>query len=321
MVSDLMLATGAALPAIGLGTWKSADQLVYDAVIHAIGCGYRHIDCAPIYGNEQVIGRALNDCLNQQRVMREQLWVTSKLWCNSLAPEQVEPALKQTLSDLQLDYLDLYLIHWPIAFKHEVGLGIPESDDAFIPLDQLPLSATWAAMESLVAKGYVKQIGVSNFSPNKLTALLHDANIAPAVNQVECHPYLSQELLLTFCQTHGIHVTAYSPLASHDRPHHMRQQQEPALLDNAVILAIAESHRATAAQIILAWQLARGISVIPKSTTPSRIEENFGATALVLTDEDIAQINRLNLDFRYIDERICWGFNDSTTYRADGFWD
>jgi alcohol dehydrogenase (NADP+) len=209
----------AAMPAIGLGTWKAAPGEVGAAVRSALQLGYRHIDCAAIYGNEAEIGAALHAALQQGGLAREQLWITSKLWNDCHEPGQVRPALERTLADLQLSWLDLYLIHWPVA--HRPGVLMPSAAADQIPLERLPLHHTWAAMEELVDAGLVRRIGVSNWSAAKLAALLPHCRIRPAVNQVERHPWLQQGELLSFCRGQGITLTAYSPLGSPERagPH------------------------------------------------------------------------------------------------------
>ncbi|PSQ85810.1 MAG: aldehyde oxidoreductase [Bacteroidetes bacterium QH_2_63_10] len=207
---------GDELPVIGLGTWKSAPGEVYDAVKHALDTGYRHLDCAPIYGNEAEVGRGLSASIETGVVDREDVWVTSKLWNDAHRPEHVRPALESTLEDLQLETLDLYLMHWPVALTR--GTDMPESPDDFVPLDDVPLSETWAAMEELVDEGLARHIGVSNFNVPKLRRLMDAADYAPEMNQVEMHPYLPQRDLLAFAEEHDVPLTAYSPLGSKDRP-------------------------------------------------------------------------------------------------------
>ena len=179
------------MPALGLGTWKSAPGDVYKAVKIAIKTGYRHIDCAPVYGNEKEVGKAVSECIADGMVKRSDLWITSKLWNNQHAKTDVVPALKQTLSDLNITYLDLFLIHWPIALKKNIMF--PQSGKDMISLKEIPLTETWKGMEEAVDAGLARHIGVSNFGINNLTKILNSARIRPEVNQVECHPYLQQD--------------------------------------------------------------------------------------------------------------------------------
>ena len=204
------------MPALGLGTWLSEPGEVYDAVKTAIKEGYRHIDCASIYGNEKEVGQALKECMSDGTVTRSEMWITSKLWSNMHAKEDVVPAIKQSLKDLQLDYLDLYLIHWAVALKK--NSMYPQSANNLVSLNEIPLTETWEGMEVAKNEGLTKHIGVSNFGKNNLNKLIVNAKLKPEMNQVECHPYFQQEDLFAFCKQHEIHLTAYSPLGSFGRP-------------------------------------------------------------------------------------------------------
>ncbi len=304
------------MPALGLGTWKSEPGEVYNAVKIAIKEGYRHIDCAPIYGNEKEIGQALAECIAEGIVSRADLWITSKLWNTAHTKADVIPALKQTLSDLQIDYMDLYLIHWPVSLKK--GVFIPQSAEDLVSLDEIPISETWEAMEEAMEMGLVKHIGVSNFGKKNLESLISASKIKPEMNQVESHPYLQQEDLFSFCKANEIHFTAYSPLGSSDRPDVLKAQNEPNLLDDAVIGEIAKSKNSTPAQVLISWALHRGSSVIPKSVNSDRISQNFQAEQLNLTDDEMKSITRLDKDFRYITGQF-WVF-DGGPYTLEDVW-
>ncbi|MEB3172694.1 MAG: aldo/keto reductase [Cyanobacteriota bacterium] len=296
-MQQITLANGARLPALGLGTWKAQPGAVGSAVRTALELGYRHIDCAAIYGNESEIGTALAGALGDGVARREELWITSKLWNDSHGSDDVRPALERTLADLQLNYLDLYLIHWPVVHRRGVLMASEASEQ--IPLEQLPLSQTWAAMEALVDAGLVRQIGVSNCSTAKLAALLPHCRIQPAMNQVERHPWLQQPALLAFCQQQGIAVTAYSPLGS-------PAAGGPApLLDEPVINTIAAAHKASPAQVLLAWGLASGTAVIPKSVNTARLADNLAAAELQLSAAELQQIALLDRGRRFVDGSFC----------------
>ncbi len=199
-MKTLSFANGDTMPILGLGTWKSRSEDVYDAVRVAIQASYRHIDCAMIYGNESAVGRAVNDAIAAGEVTRQELWITSKLWNNSHQEERVVPALEKTLADLQLYYLDLYLIHWPVAVRHDVLVAKEAAD--YISLKNLPLTSTWRGMEQAQQQGLARHIGVSNFAQHHLEEILRESRIPPAINQIELHPYLQQKDLETFCQQH-----------------------------------------------------------------------------------------------------------------------
>lgn len=305
------------IPILGLGTWKSEPGEVYEAVKEAIRLGYRHIDCASAYGNEAEIGQALSECFKEKLVTRDEMWITSKLWNDAHAPDDVGPALNKSLSDLQLSYLDLYLIHWPIALKK--GVPFPKSAGDMIPLDDLPISKTWEAMESMVDKGLCRHIGVSNFSVAKLRRLHDGARIKPEMNQIELHPYLQQAAMLDFCSKNKIHITAYSPLGSPDRPSFLKAEDEPILLEDSTIATIAERHNATPAQVLISWAIHRGTVVIPKSINSDRMKQNLDAVDVSLTKEDMEDIAGIDRNRRYIDGEF-WAF-EGGSYSIANIWD
>lgn len=297
-MKKLKFANGDLWDQIGLGTWKSKPGEVGAAIISAIEAGYRHIDCAAIYLNEPEIGEALKHCFEKGIVKRNELQITSKLWNNAHRKNEVLPALQKTLADLQLDYLDVYIIHWPVAIKNSVVSATVAEE--YIPLSEIPVAETWSAMEELKSAGLVKHIGVSNFSQKKLADLLTKCNIKPEVNQVELHPYLQQQALFDFCKSNQILMTAYSPLGSKDRSESMRRSDEPDLFKDQVINEIAKSHHATAGQILIAWHVNRGNVVIPKSNNPQRQKENLKASEINLSDDEMHRIEKLERHYRFI---------------------
>jgi alcohol dehydrogenase (NADP+) len=302
-MKKLTFNNGDKIDAIGLGTWKSDPGKVGDAVKAALKVGYRHIDCAAVYGNEKEVGSALKESFSAYDINREDVWITSKLWNTAHKPEDVKPALKQTLSDLQLETLDLYLIHWPIAFKPGLE-GFPQSDSDYLSLDEVPLIETWEAMLEAKNEGLIKHAGVSNFSIKKLKDLSSKTESAPEINQIELHPYLQQWDMLDYCSDNNILVTAYSPLGSSDRPDSMKADDEPSLLENEVIHNVANKHDATPAQVLIKWAVERDTIVIPKSTNAGRIEENLKSAELNLDDEDMSKIKSLDIPYRYLDGKV-----------------
>ena len=286
------------MPAIGLGTWKSEKGKVEEAVKIALNEGYRHIDCAATYGNEAEIGNAFSEVFSEGKIKREEVWVTSKLWNDSHRKEDVIPALKQTLKDLQLEYLDLYLIHWPVAFKK--GVGFPEKDEDYLSLEEVPVIETWNAMIEAKNQGLVKHIGVSNFSSKKLEDLMSKTDDHPELNQVELHPFLQQDSLLEYCKKNNIHLTAYSPLGSGDRMQEMKAKNEPSLLEEPVIKKIAEKHSASPGQVLIKWSVERGTAVIPKSTSKGHIISNLESDKIALDSKDMEEIKKLDRHFRYV---------------------
>ena len=311
------IGNGGRIPALGLGTWKSAPGEVGAAVREAIRVGFRHVDCAPLYGNEAEIGSALASAVAAGEAKRGDLWITSKLWNSCHKREDVIPALRRTLADLQLEYLDLYLIHWPVA--HKPGVLYAKTGADFLGPDEAPIGETWAAMEEAVALGLCRNIGVSNFTVAKMERLSRTATIVPAANQVESHPYFPQDELLQYCNKHGIVFTAFAPLGSGDRPARVRNEGDPVLLDDPVVKSIAGTRGVTPAQVLLAWAVQRGTSAIPKSANPVRIAQNFAAASLELGSDEMAAIAGIDRNYRFFKGTL-WTF-DGSPYSQEWLWD
>ena len=314
-MKSLTLRDGNIIPAFGLGTWKSPKGEVRKAVKEAIRVGYRHIDAAWIYQNEQEVGQGIADALQENSLAREELFVTSKLWNAFHTPEDVEKGCKETLTALGLDYLDLYLMHWPVAFKPGDKHNSPED---FYSIDELPLSKTFNAMLKLREQGLIKSAGVSNCGLSMLKSLVAESDDIPAMNQVELHPYNPQPDLLDYCRKQNIAVTAYSPLGSSDRPDSMKAKDEPPLLENEVVGAIAQKENLTPAQVLIAWALSRDTAVIPKSTNASRIAENLAGAEHSLSAESKAALDGIDVRYRYV-EVESW-FLPGVTYKGESFW-
>ncbi|EIM80886.1 Aldo/keto reductase [Stereum hirsutum FP-91666 SS1] len=278
------------IPQIGLGTWLSEPKEVEYAVEWAVKAGYRHLDCAMVYENQDEVGAALKKVI-PSIVKREDLFITSKLWNTSHRPENAEPELDDTLKQLGVDYLDLYLIHWPCAFPGPYTNGLFPPHPTIpnqIALDmEVSLVDTWKKMIELQKTGKVKTIGVSNFTIEYIKAITKATGVKPVVNQVEAHPLLPQDDLVAFCKEEGIHLTAYSPLGNN-------LAGKTKLVDYPAVKEVADKLGATTAQVLVAWGAYRGYSVIPKSVKEERIKSNF--KQIVLSPEDYEKISAIGKD-------------------------
>jgi diketogulonate reductase-like aldo/keto reductase len=280
---------GGAIPALGFGTSLSDREKTRDAVKTAVEVGFRHLDAAERYRNEAQVGAALTELFAEKTVRREDLFVTTKLWNNNHRPERVKPALQASLTRLGLDSVDLYLVHTPFAFKPGDDQDPREPHGAVSYDDGVTLEETWAAMEDLVDERLSAAIGLSDIGADQAQEIIETARIRPAVVEVEAHPYHPQLELQELCAAHQIILLAFASLG---------HALEPRLLDDAVIVSIAQRLDKTPAQVLLAWGIQRGSAVLTSSVRPERISENFDVTAL--PDEAIQEINEcLTTRFRF----------------------
>ncbi|MDF2376144.1 MAG: aldo/keto reductase [Verrucomicrobiales bacterium] len=300
---------GGQFPTIGLGTWKIPDEVLPTLIPDAVEVGYRHFDCACDYGNEPAVGEGIKNAISGGKVSRDDLWITSKLWNTYHEPKHVRAACERSLNDLGLEELDLYLIHFPITlayvpFEERYPPGWffdPEAENPSMKHIDVPYADTWGAMEELVDAGLVKRIGVCNLGTAMLRDLKSYARIQPAVNQVEMHPYLTQDNLLRYCQDAGIAVTAFSPFgASSYVPLSMADENE-SLFDDPVIQEIGKAHRKTVGQVALRWGVQRGTVTIPKTQTVAHLRENLDIYDFELSEGEMLTIDQMNRDRRFND--------------------
>lgn len=283
---------GRLYPQFGLGTWQSPENQVYQAVKDAIDIGYRHIDCAYVYGNEVGIGKAIAAKVEDGTVKSSELYITGKLWCDAHRPDLVERQARLSLKRLQRKSFELYLVHWPQALKRGAN---PDGSLIFSDVDYLD---TWKAMEKLLDNCIARSIGVSNFNEEQLKRLVENCKVLPVTNQVECHPYLLQDSLFKYCESKDIVITAYSPLGAPNSLY--RKADDPKVLEDSKVKEIAEKHKKSPAQVLIRYQLDQGHIAIPKSVNKSRIEENINVFDFKLDCEDMAALQSLNRNLRSV---------------------
>jgi D-xylose reductase len=308
----ITLPGGDQMPVVGLGLWKVPRTAAPHVVERALCTGYRHLDSACDYGNEAEVGAGIRAALKAGACRRDELWVTSKLWNTYHDPEHVRPAAERTLRDLGLDYLDLYLIHFPIPqqfvpFDHRYPPGWVADPGAPRPQMRfagVPLADTWRAMEQLVAAGLVRNIGVCNYNTALLRDLLSYARVRPAVLQVELHPYLGQPKLVRFCHDAGIAVTGFSPLGALSYVSIGMAGEGESVLDQPVVKAAAARHGKTPAQVVLRWGVQRGTAIVPKTTRPDRLAENLALFDFDLSADEMAAISALDRGRRFNDPGV-----------------
>lgn len=295
-VPILTLNDGTKMPGLGLGTYTSTGGDCQRSVKDAIDAGYRHFDTAYFYENEEEVGKAIREKIAQGVIKREDVYIVTKLWCHFHDPERVEYACRKSLKNFGLDYVDLYLMHWPYGYEYEGdNIMFPINASANVNLSDVDYIDTWKAMEKLVDLGLTKSIGVSNFNSEQIDRLLSVARIKPVHNQIECHPGLNQKKLIKFCKDRDIVVTAYCPLG---RPEPARKH--PSFLFDAKVKAIGDKYNKTPAQIILKYLVEIGAVPIPKSVTKERIQQNIDIFDFELSPDDHKVMDSYNEGKRLI---------------------
>jgi alcohol dehydrogenase (NADP+) len=307
--------TGARIPAIGLGTFGSdrfSGETIAEAVQIAISVGYRHIDCAAVYGNEHLIGPVLRDAL-ASGIKREDLWITSKLWNDKHAEADVIPAFENSLRDLQLEYLDLYLIHWPFPNYHAPKVSVSSRDPNAKPYIHENFMKTWRQLELLVDRGLVRHIGTSNMTIPKLKLLLRDARIKPACNEMELHPHFQQPELFQYVVENGIVPIGYSPIGSPRRPDRDKTASDTVDIEDPVIVRIAQRLKVHPAYVCVAWAVQHGHIPIPFSVKREQIESNLhAAISTPLTEAEMMEIKGIDKNCRLIKGQVfLWKENQS----------
>jgi alcohol dehydrogenase (NADP+) len=312
LIPKVALYTGDKIPRIGLGTFGSdsvSAETIAETVKKAIYAGYRHIDCASVYGNEKNIGYVLKEIFKSGFLKREDLWITSKVW-NDMH-DKVADSCRQSLADLQIDYLDLYLVHWPFPNYHPPQCAVTSRNPNAKPYIHESYMKTWRQMEKLVDEGLVRNVGTSNMTIPKLALLLKDAKIKPVCNEMELHPHFQQPELFEFCLKHNIQPIAYCPLGSPGRPERDRTPEDTVDLEDEVLIGIAGRLNATPAQVAIKWAIQRGQIPIPFSV--NHFFENLEAVVHVhLTDKDMQEISKIDKHCRLIKGQVfLWKENQS----------
>lgn len=305
-VPSVTLANGANIPAIGLGTFGSdhhSPTQVAAAVKEAIQLGYRLIDCASVYGNEKEIGAVFEELFRSNIIQRKDLTVTSKAWNNQHG--DIIGACKQSLADLHLDYLDLYLVHWPFPNHHAQGVCVDSRDPHAVPYIHEQYMKTWSAMEQLVQMGLVRNIGTSNMSIPKMKLLLRDCHIKPAVNEMELHPHFQQRELFEFLRTNSIQPIGFCPIGSPGRPERDKTPEDTSPIQDPILIEIAQHHHVHPAVICIKWAVQNGQIPIPFSVKPANLRMNLlSVTKDPLTPEEMQHIRGIDKNCRLIKGQV-----------------
>jgi len=315
MVPKKKLYNGVEIPAIGLGTFgsdKYTSTQIADAVKGAAAYGYRHFDCASVYGNEDYIGKAVSKIINSG-IRRDELWITSKLWNDMHSPENVIKSCRKTLDDLRLDYLDLYLVHWPFPNFHAPGCDVESRSADAKPYIHENYMRTWRAMENLVDDGLARHIGTSNMTIPKMELLLRDARIKPVVNEMEIHPHFQQQDLFDYLVARNIQPIGFSPLGSPSRPERDKTSDDTIDMEDPVIVAAAKKRGVHPSAICLKWAVQRGQITIPFSVKESQYVSNLNAIIEdPLTAEEMQAISKIDKNCRLIKGQVFLWKEDQT---------
>ena len=306
LVPKVTLSSGDTIPAVGLGTFGSDNytpDVIADAVYKAVKCGYRHIDCAAVYGNEKEIGQTLKRLFDEGVVKREELWITSKVWNDR--HDDVIGACKDSLADLGLDYLDLYLVHWPFPNYHAPGVSVDSRDPNARPYIHEDYMKTWRAMESLKDAGLVRNIGTSNMTRPKMELLLRDCLIRPVCNEMELHPHFQQPKLKKYLEENGIKAIGFCPIGSPNRPERDKTPEDTVPIEDPVIVEIARRHGVHPAVICIKWAVQNGQIPIPFSVKPAKFTSNLRAAVEdPLTAEEMKDIRAVDKNCRFIKGQV-----------------
>ena len=315
LVPQRTLYTGAKMPAIGLGTFGSdhvSHEAVADTVISAAAVGYRHFDCASVYGNESLIGLSFQEILSRS-LERKDLWITSKLWNDKHGDADVIASCEKSLTDLRLDYLDLYLVHWPFPNHHPPGCDVSERNPNAMPYIHENYMNTWRKMEELVDRGLVRHIGTSNMTVPKMRLVLRDARIKPAVNEMELHPHFQQPEFLQYLRENRIQPIGFSPIGSPGRPNRDRTPEDTSPTEDPIIVGIAKRLGIHPATVCIKWAVQRGQTPIPFSTNRHNYLSNLrGVVDEPLTSGDMEAIRGIDRNCRLIKGQVfLWKENQS----------